>query len=52
MPNLRVLTMADYDAIIGLMRHTPGISLRDPDSREATDRYLPRHPGFSFVADA
>jgi len=51
MPNLRVMTMADYDAIIGLMRNTPGISLRDADSREATERYLARNPGLSFVAE-
>ncbi|WP_160107147.1 GNAT family N-acetyltransferase [Pseudomonas izuensis] len=48
---LRVMTMDDYDAVIDLMRHTPGISLRDADSRESTSRYLQRNPGMSFVAE-
>ncbi|BCX67657.1 MULTISPECIES: GNAT family N-acetyltransferase [Pseudomonas] len=48
---LRVMTMDDYDAVIDLMCHTPGISLRDADSRESTSRYLQRNPGMSFVAD-
>jgi ribosomal protein S18 acetylase RimI-like enzyme len=50
--NLRVMTPADYDAILHLMQTTPGISLRDADSREATERYLARNPGMSFVAEA
>lgn len=49
--NIRVMTLADYDAAIELMRSTPGISLRDADSREATARYLQRNPGMSFVAE-
>lgn len=48
--NIRVMTLDDYDAVIALMSHTPGISLRDADSREATSRYLQRNPGMSFVA--
>jgi ribosomal protein S18 acetylase RimI-like enzyme len=51
MINLRVMTMDDYDAVIALMKNTPGISLRDADSREATGRYLQRNPGMSFVAE-
>ncbi|HEX8595719.1 MAG TPA: GNAT family N-acetyltransferase [Pseudomonas sp.] len=47
---LRVMTMGDYDAVIDLMSQTPGISLRDADSREATSRYLQRNPHMSFVA--
>ncbi|PZW68701.1 ribosomal protein S18 acetylase RimI-like enzyme [Pseudomonas sp. URMO17WK12:I1] len=50
--NIRTMTLADYDAVITLMRATPGISLRDADSREATARYLQRNPGMSFVAEA
>jgi ribosomal protein S18 acetylase RimI-like enzyme len=49
--NIRVMTMDDYDAVIGLMRNTPGISLRDADSRESTSKYLERNPGMSFVAE-
>ncbi len=49
--NLRVMTLDDYDAVLELMRKTPGISLRDADSRESTARYLQRNPGMSFVAE-
>ncbi len=42
--NLRVMTPADYDAVLALMQGTPGISLRDADSRSATERYLARNP--------
>jgi ribosomal protein S18 acetylase RimI-like enzyme len=50
MPTIRPMTLNDYDAITQLMRDTPGISLRDADSRESTQRYLLRNPGLSFVA--
>lgn len=49
--NIRVMTLDDYDTVIALMQSTPGISLRDADSREATARYLTRNPGLSFVAE-
>ena len=52
MPTLRTMTPADYDAVLALMQTTPGISLRDADSREATERYLVRNPGLSCVAEA
>ncbi|NAO52419.1 GNAT family N-acetyltransferase [Pseudomonas syringae] len=51
MSTIRSMTLDDYDAVIELMRSTPGISLRDADSREATARYLERNPGMSFVAE-
>src|SRR4051812_41116429 len=35
---IRPMTLNDYDAITQLMRDTPGISLRDADSRESTQR--------------
>jgi ribosomal protein S18 acetylase RimI-like enzyme len=47
---LRPMTNADYDAVMALMQLTPGICIRDADSREATERYLARNPGLSFVA--
>ncbi len=50
MPAIRSMTMHDYDAVIELMKQTPGVSLRDADTREATSRYLERNPGLSFVA--
>lgn len=42
--------MAHYDGVIALIRRTPGVSVREADSREATERYLARNPGLSFVA--
>lgn len=50
MPQIRPMALADYDAVIALMQQTPGVSVRDADSREATARYLARNPGLSFVA--
>ncbi|SDZ37431.1 GNAT family N-acetyltransferase [Pseudomonas salomonii] len=52
MLNFRVMHAGDYDAVLELMQNTPGISLRDADSREATERYLARNPQMSFVAQA
>ncbi|WP_268801190.1 GNAT family N-acetyltransferase [Pseudomonas huanghezhanensis] len=46
------MTLADYDAVIDLMKRTPGVTFRDADSRESTARYLQRNPGLSFVAKA
>lgn len=43
-------TLDHYDNIIALWRDTPGICIREDDSREATSRYLTRNPGLSFVA--
>ncbi|MBC3421347.1 GNAT family N-acetyltransferase [Pseudomonas wayambapalatensis] len=48
----RPMTLDDYDAILGLMRQTPGVSVREADSFEATQRYLQRNPQLSFVAAA
>jgi len=45
------MTPTDYDAVLALMQSTPGISLRDADARDATERYLARNPGLSFVAE-
>lgn len=50
--DIRVMTMVDYEAVLELMGSTPGISVRDADSRESTERYLERNPGLSFVAQA
>lgn len=45
------MTIADYEGVIELMTQTPGISLRDADSRASTERYLLRNPSLSFVAE-
>ncbi|KFE53746.1 GNAT family N-acetyltransferase [Pseudomonas syringae] len=51
MLDIRVMTLSDYDAVLQLMRDTPGISLRDADSRDSTERYLQRNPDLSFIAE-
>jgi N-acetylglutamate synthase len=48
---IRPMVIEDYDAVIELMRRTPGVSFRDADSRNSTHRYLDRNPGLSFVAE-
>ena len=45
------LTIDRYEDVLRLMKRTPGVSLRDADSKEATARYLERNPGFSFIAE-
>ena len=45
------LTIDRYDEVLALMRQTPGVSVREADSKEATARYLDRNPGFSFIAE-
>ena len=49
---IRTMAIADYDSVIELMKQTPGVSIRDADSRESTARYLERNPGLSFVCEA
>lgn len=49
--SIRAMTLDDYDTVIELMSATPGISLREADSRESTARYLARNPAMSFVAE-
>jgi ribosomal protein S18 acetylase RimI-like enzyme len=47
---IQVMTMADYDSVCLLLASIPGLTMRSADSREATQRYLDRNPGLSFVA--
>ena len=51
-PVITHMTIADYDQIINLFRETPGVTARDADSCSATETYLQRNPGLSFVAMA
>ncbi len=48
---IREMTIDDYDQILELWKTTPGIMLREVDSRAAIERYLLRNPGLSFVAE-
>jgi ribosomal protein S18 acetylase RimI-like enzyme len=45
------LTIDRYDEVLALMKRTPGVSVREANSKEATARYLARNPGFSFIAE-
>jgi N-acetylglutamate synthase len=47
---IRPMTIDDYDEVMGLLKETSGVVIRDADSREAVMRYLERNPGLSFVA--
>ena len=49
--NIRPMTMADYDAVMGLMHGTPGVAMRAADTPEAIARYLARNPDLSLVAE-
>ncbi|WOO41135.1 GNAT family N-acetyltransferase [Rubellicoccus peritrichatus] len=46
----REMSLNDYDEVIELMKITPGVTVREADSRDATKRYFERNPGLSFVA--
>ncbi len=52
MHTIRTMTISDYDAVVELMKRTPGVTVRDADSQESTARYLQRNPGLSFVCEA
>jgi N-acetylglutamate synthase len=45
------MTIADHGRVVDLMKATPGVSFRDADSRDSTERYLARNPDLSFVAE-
>jgi ribosomal protein S18 acetylase RimI-like enzyme len=42
-------TIDRYDDVMAMMHRTSGVSIRDADSRPATERYLARNPGMSFL---
>lgn len=48
---IREYTIDRYHEVLELIKCTPGVSLRDADSQEATARYLARNPGLSFIAE-
>ena len=48
---VRTMSREDYPAVLSLLQRTPGVTVREADSREATERYLARNPGLSFVAE-
>lgn len=46
---IREMTVADYEAVIGLWAQTEGMTMREADSRDSIERYLQRNPDLSFV---
>ncbi len=48
--NIREMKIDDYDDIIEMFRETPGMTVREADSKNAIETYLNRNPGLSFVA--
>jgi ribosomal protein S18 acetylase RimI-like enzyme len=46
---IRPYTIDFYDDVMALMHRTNGISIREADSHPATERYLERNPGLSFL---
>ena len=51
MATIREMTAEDFERVIALMRRTPGVTVRDADSRGMVACYLNRNPGLSFVAE-
>lgn len=50
---IRIMTIADYDALYDLWLHIPGMGLNTTDdSREGIAQYLKRNPTTCFVAEA
>ena len=47
---IRPLSITDYDVVTSLFQGTEGLTFREADSKQATQRYLERNPGLSFVA--
>ena len=43
-------TIDRYEDVMNLMAEIPGVSIRSADSLDATQRYLARNPGLSFLA--
>jgi len=48
--NIREMTIDDYENIIELFKQTPGITLREADSKEGVKNYLLRNPKLNFIA--
>ncbi|MGM8932667.1 GNAT family N-acetyltransferase [Salinicola halophyticus] len=50
MPDIQPMTPDDHADFAAMMLRTPGVVLRTADGYAATQRYLERNPGLSFVA--
>ena len=47
---IREMLLDDHQSLIELFRVTPGVTVREADSIEATEKYLERNPGLNFIA--
>jgi len=50
LPDILPMTPQDHADFAAMMLRTPGVVLRTADGYAATQRYLERNPGLSFVA--
>ena len=48
--HLRPMQISDYPKVVSLFKDIEGMTFREADSLEATQRYLERNPDLSFVA--
>ena len=48
--HIREMKIDDYNDIIAMFSETPGVTVREADSKNATGTYLNRNQGLSFVA--
>ena len=48
---IREINIGDHNSLIELFENTPGVTVREADSREATEIYLQRNPGLNFIAE-
>jgi len=48
--NIREMTIDDYEDVIELFKQTPGITLREADSKPMVKNYLSRNPKLNFIA--
>ena len=47
---IREMLISDHEALIQLFSNTPGVTVREADSKESTEKYLDRNPKLNFVA--
>jgi N-acetylglutamate synthase len=50
MIKIRLMTIDDYEQLIELFQQTPGIAVREADSKNAINKYLDRNKNLNFVA--
>jgi ribosomal protein S18 acetylase RimI-like enzyme len=46
---IRELKIEDHEALIELFERTPGVTVREADTKDATEKYLIRNPGLNYV---